>query len=150
RMGRSGFLRDHDATGVFRGGFQPSVSLGFRVLVPGLTQRQWHQRDRGLVLLVSFLAALGTGLFCWGEPLGWVLLVFAFLTHAVATLDVLQQRSFPVFPRKIATSAMIVVMLLVVYLPLATLLGLFALPTTSKGESQAGYLVNCLAYKKQD
>lgn len=149
-MKPSGLLRDHGVSGAILAEALHPLNFGARVLVPGLTQRQWHQRDRGLVFLVSFLSALGTSLFCWGKPLGWVLLGFAVLTHAVASLDVLRQRSFPVFPTKIATSAMIVVMVLVVYLPLAALLWLYALPTRADGESGEGYLVNCLAYQKQE
>ncbi len=149
-MGPSGHPRNPRVSGAIRGEARHPSVLGARALVPGLTQLQWHQRDRGLVFLVSFLAALGTSLFCWGGLLGWALLGFAFLTHAVSSLDVLHQRAFPVFPTKIAAAAMIVVMVLVVYLPLAALLWLHALPTQAAGESGIGFLVNCLAYQKQE
>ena len=149
-MGPSGHLRNPRVSGAICEDARHLPLLGAQALVPGLTQIQCHQRDRGLVFLVSFLAALGTSLFCWGKPLGWALLGFAFLTHATASLDVLRQRAFPVFPTKIAASAMMIVMVLVVYLPLAAALLFYALPTRDAGESGTGYLVNCLAYQRQE
>ncbi len=55
-----------------------SVRLGWRVLIPGLTQMTWRQRERGMVYLVRFLTSLGTSLFCWGSLLGWCFLAFLF------------------------------------------------------------------------
>ena len=46
-----------------------SVGLGWKVLIPGLTQMTWRQRERGMVYLVRFLTSLGTSLFCWGSLL---------------------------------------------------------------------------------
>ena len=149
-MGPSGLSRPGPPRGATGGQPRQPLNLGAGVLIPGLTQLRWRQRDRGLVFLVSFVAALGTSLFCWGKPLGWALLGFAFVCHAAAMLDVLRQRSFPVFPPRIAASAMVVAMVLMVYLPLAAVLWLYALPTRADGECGAGYLVNCLAYQEQE
>jgi len=85
--------------------------------MPGLTQMTWRQRERGMVYLVSFLTSLGTSLFCWGSLLGWCFLAFCFLTHIAASLDVVRQRAFPVFPRSVALAAAILGMGLTVYLP---------------------------------
>jgi hypothetical protein len=148
-MGLSELLQNHREFGSSIREVRQTLSFGARLLVPGLTQRHWHQRDRGLVLLISFVSALGASLFCWGMPVAWSLLGFAFLTHAVASLDVLRQRSFPVFPSRIASSATIVVMIAVIYLPLIGLLCLLALPTRTDGDSGTGYLVNGLAYRKE-
>ena len=41
-------------------------------------------------------------------------------------------------------------MMLVVYLPLASALRLFALPARGDGEPGTGYLVNCLAYQQTE
>lgn len=74
-----------------------SKNLGWRVLIPGLTQLTWNQHERGLVYLVSFLASLATSLFCWGNPLGWGFLAFCFLAQIAAYKDVVRQRTFRSF-----------------------------------------------------
>ena len=73
--------------------------LGAGMLVPGLAQLNWRQHERGLVFLLSFLSALVVSVFCWGTSMGWAFLAFAFVTHAASTIDLIRQRSFPVFPR---------------------------------------------------
>jgi len=124
-----------------------SWSAGIGMLVPGLTQLNWGQHERGLVLLVSFLAAMASSLFCWGNPMGWAFLAFAFMTHAASTLDLIRQRSFPVFPHFMAVLATVGWLALAGYVPLGTLLTLFAFPAHPDGPAGVGYLVNRLAYR---
>ncbi len=126
-----------------------SVRLSWRIMIPGLMQMTWRQRERGMVYLVSFLTALGTSLFCWGSVLGWCFLAFCFLTHLAAALDVVRQRAFPVFPHSVALAAAILGMGLTVYLPAGALLRFCALPTCS-GVTGDGYLVNRLAYQERE
>jgi len=101
-------------------------------------------------LLVSFLTSLGTSLFCRGSLLGWCFLAFCFLTHIAASLDVVRQRAFPVFPRSVALAAAILGMGLTVYLPIGALLWFCAFSTCSDGVSGVGYLVNRLAYQERE
>ena len=103
-----------------------------------------------MVYLVSFHTSLVTTLFCWGSLLGWCFLTFCFLTHMAASLDVLRQRAFPVFPRKVALAAAVLGMGLTVYLPIGTLLRLCAFSTCSEGTTGIGYLVNRLAYQERE
>src|SRR5262249_17491556 len=72
---------------------------GLKVLVPGYPQWSWRQRGRASVLLGSYAAALGVGLFCWGTPTGFVVLAFAYGTHVVSVTDVIRQQAFPGFGR---------------------------------------------------
>jgi hypothetical protein len=124
-----------------------SSPLGLRILVPGLAQLTWGQNERGMVFLVSFVSSLATSLFCWGNPLGWGFLAFAFWTHTASTLDALRQRSFPVFPRFVAVVATIGGMGMTAYFPLGALLTLYAFPAQAEGPGGIGYLVNRLAYR---
>ena len=126
------------------------VRLSWMLLIPGLTQLTWRQRERGAVYLVSFLASLGTSLFCWGSLFGWFFLIYCFLTHMAAALDVVRQRAFPVFPRKVALAAAILGMGLTVYVPIGALLRFCAFSTFSEGATGIGYLVNSLAYQRRD
>ena len=126
------------------------VRPGWDLLLPGLTQITWRQRERGMVYLVSFHTSLVTTLFCWGSLLGWCFLTFCFLTHMAASLDVLRQRAFPVFPRKVALAAAVLGMGLTVYLPIGALLRLCAFSTCSEGTTGIGYLVNRLAYQERE
>jgi hypothetical protein len=107
----------------------------------------WRQRDRGMVYFVSFLTALGTSLFCWGSLLGWCFLAFSCLTHLAASLDVMRQRAFPVFPRVVAMAAASLGLGLTVYLPVGALLRYYAFSACS-GVTGDGYLVNLLAYQE--
>jgi hypothetical protein len=125
----------------------PLVSTGvLRVLIPGLAQWNWRQRERGLVFLVSFAASLAASLLCWGNFLGWVFLGFAFLTHTAATLDLVRQRAFPVFHARITLVAVIFGLGVSFYVPLAKLLSLYAFPALSSEAPGVGYLVNSRAY----
>ena len=121
--------------------------LGAGMLVPGLAQLNWGQHERGLVLLLSFLSALVVSVFCWGTSMGWAFLAFAFVTHAASTIDLIKQRSFPVFPRFMALVSTLGWLGMTAYLPLGTILTLYAFPAHPEGPAGIGYLVNRLAYR---
>ena len=78
---------------------QPALGL----IVPGFAQIAWGQGHRGAVFLLTFVSALSTSLLSWGTLPGWGFFGLALFTHLVSSLDVLHQRSFPVFPRVTAT-----------------------------------------------
>jgi hypothetical protein len=124
--------------------------LSWRLLIPGLSQINWGQRERGMVFLIGFMMTLATSLFCWGGMLGWCFLILCFLTHMAASLDVARQRSFPVLPGRLAVAAAIVGMGLTLYLPIGALLRSFALSTGVDRTDGSGYLVNLLAYRERD
>jgi hypothetical protein len=126
-----------------------SKSVDWRLLVPGLLQTHWQQSERGMVYLLSFSTALAMGILCWGSLLGWCFLLFSFASHVAASLDVLGQRSFPVFHRNVALAAAILGIGLTVYAPLGVVLASFALPAFSDGTAGVGYLVNRRAYQDQ-
>ena len=46
-----------------------SSPIGLRMLVPGLLQCRWGQRQRGWVFFGSFASAFLVGLWAWGSPL---------------------------------------------------------------------------------
>lgn len=127
-----------------------SLRLDWRVLVPGLTQITWCQRERGLVFLLSFLTSLGTSLFCWGNWFGWCFLAFCGLTHLAAYLDLARQCAFPVFRRNTAVAAAALGLGLTLYLPFGLLLHSYAFATSADASTGVGYLVNCLAYLEKE
>ena len=105
------------------------------MLVPGLAQLQLAAARAWAGLPDLVPVGPGDRASSAGEAsLGWAFLAFAFVTHAASTLDVLRQRSFPVFPpvRRCrldasagsGSSA---------YLPLGTILTLYALPAQPDG-----------------
>jgi TM2 domain-containing membrane protein YozV len=122
---------------------QPALGL----IVPGFAQITWGQGHRGSVFLLTFISALSTILFSWGSVLGWGFFGLALVTHLVSSLDILHQRSFPVFPRITALAATSVATILFIYLPMAAVLELYAFPAHSEHSTNAGYLVNRLAYE---
>ena len=73
--------------------------------------------------------------FAGAACLAGVFLAFCFLTHIAASLDVVRQRAFPVFPRRVALAAAILGMGLTVYLPIGALLRFCAFSTCSDGVS---------------
>ncbi len=122
---------------------QPALGL----IVPGFAQIAWGQGHRGSVFLLTFVSALSTSLLSWGTLPGWAFFGLALFTHLVSSLDVLHQRSFPVFPRVTALAATSVATILFMYLPIAAVLELYAFPAQSEHSTNAGYLVNRLAYE---
>lgn len=122
---------------------------GLRILVPGLPQWSWRQRGRAGVLFGSYVSAVSVGLFSWGTPAGLAMLAFAFLTHVVATADVVRQRAFPGFGRwvpMISASAG----LGLGYAPFLGSLLMIAWPGERAEAPSEGYLINLWAYRHAD
>jgi len=117
-----------------------------RVLVPGWPQFFWGQRERGWVLLGSFLVAVGVGLLTWGTWEGWSFLGFAFLTHVTSLTDAIRQGSFPVYPRRTAWLMISGSLGVLLYLPTLSALFITACPGFSPDRAGSGYLVNYWAY----
>jgi hypothetical protein len=124
------------------------------LLLPGSSQWSWDQPERALVLLGSYLAALGVGLFTWGTPLGMVLLAFAFGTHVASASDTIRQSAFPGFGRWVPVVSSSGGLGLGLYVPALGLATLFAWPglgtEQGSGLGRSGYLVNCRAYGKAE
>ena len=121
---------------------------GIRVLVPGWPQFFWNQRERGWVLLGSFLTAIGAGLLAWGTWEGWVFFGFAFLTHVTSVTDSIRQGSFPVYPRRTAVLLITTALGGLLYVPALCALFITACPGFSPDRAGSGYLVNYWAYQK--
>ena len=138
-------------TGSTRARIEPVVGwvepAGWRMVVPGFPQWRWRQRERGLVFLGSYLAALGAGLFAWGRPLGWLLTGFAFLIHVVSAADAIRQAAFPGFGRTIPVISAGAGLGLACYGPLAVAASIFAWPSEMPLGSGDGFLINRWAYR---
>ncbi len=117
-----------------------------KILVPGWTQFHWGQSERGFVFMGSYLSSLGTALFCWGSWLGWAFLALGAGWLVASTMDVVRQRVFPVFPSRVAYSAVLLVVCLVFGVPLVASLLSYAWPSETDRVSGAAYLVNRRAY----
>jgi hypothetical protein len=99
------------------------------------------------VLFGSYVAALAVGLFCWGTPVGFVVLAFAYGTHVASAMDVIQQQAFPGFGRwvpMVSTGGGLGVGL---YGPAVVLASLVAWPGMGDSPARDGYLVDCRAYR---
>jgi hypothetical protein len=121
--------------------------VGFKILVPGWTHFEWGQRGRGWVLSCSFVAAVAAGLWAWGTWLGWGVFSFAFITHVAAVTDIVRQRSFPLYPGRMATVFVGGALGTLLYVPCFWALSLIAWPGFEPDGSGSGYLVNCWAYR---
>jgi hypothetical protein len=120
---------------------------GLKILVPGLSQFSWNQRERGFVLVGSFLVALAVWLWTWGTWLSHGFLIFAFWIHVTSTTDALRQGSFPVYRRRTAMILTSIALGLAMYLPATWALFVIAWPGFSSDSTGSGYLVNCWAYR---
>jgi hypothetical protein len=100
------------------------------------------------VLFGSYVVALGVGLFCWGTPVGLVLLAYAYGTHAASAADVIRQQAFPGFGRWMPMFSTSGGLGLGLYGPALALASLVAWPGMGAAPAQDGYLVNCRAYGK--
>ena len=120
---------------------------GLRLLIPGWPQFSWGQRERGCVLLGSFVVALAAGILAWGTWLSWCFFAFGFLAHISTTTDAIRQGSFPVFPRRTAVPMIAGSLGVLLYLPILLALVATAWPGTAPDRSRSVYLVNCWAYR---
>jgi hypothetical protein len=121
--------------------------IGPRLLIPGFPQWSWHQRERALVLLGSYLAALGVGVFAWGTALGLVVLFFAFATHAFSAADAIRQYAFPGFGRLVPALTTSAGLGAFCYAPALALAGAYAWPITLDERPREGYFINRWAYR---
>ena len=119
---------------------------GLSVLVPGVSQWGWGQRERGYVLFSSYIVSSAIALFAWGTASGLALLIFAYLIHVVSVSDALAQESFPPQSRTVRGLGVSLGLAICLYLPTLTLAMLFAWPGLRGGSDVDGYLVNCWAY----
>ncbi len=119
---------------------------GARLVVPGWPQLVWGQRERGLVLLGSFVVAMGAGLMSWGTALAWGFFGFAFLVHVSSASDAIRQGSFPAHSRRAALPIAAALGGLL-YFPLLFGLSVTACPGTVQDRSHSVYLVNRWAYR---
>jgi hypothetical protein len=92
------------------------------------------------------MAALAVGLFCWGMPVGFVLLAFAYGTHVASATDVIRQQAFPGFGRWVPMLSTGGGLGLGFYGPVLVVASLVAWPGMCEGPARDGYLVNCRAY----
>ncbi len=120
---------------------------GFKLLVPGWPQLLWDQRERGMVLMGSFVLALLVGVWTWGTCLSWAFFAFAFVSHVTSTTDALRQSSFPAYSSRTSLILVSASLGLFVYLPATLILSTLAWPCFSEPETGTGYAVNRWAYR---
>ena len=120
---------------------------GLRGLVPGYAQWSWGQRERGLILLGTYVAAMGGSAFAWGTLVGIGLMVYAFAIHAVSTVDAFDQSAFTGAGRGARVVSVWAGLALVFYGPLLAVATMLAWPGLRGGANLDGYLVNCWAYR---
>jgi hypothetical protein len=97
-------------------------------------------------LFGSYVVALAVGLFCWGTPVGFVVLAFAYGTHVASATDVIRQQAFPGFGRWVPMVSTGGGLGLGFYGPAVLLASLIAWPGMGDGPARDGYLVDCRAY----
>ncbi len=117
------------------------------MFVPGWPQFAWGQKERGWVLLGSFVFAVVAGLLTWGTWVSWSFFGFAFLAHVTSTTDAIRQGSFPVYPRRTALMMITGAFAFMLYMPALSALFVTACPSFAADRTGNGYLVNRWAYR---
>ena len=123
--------------------------VGPGLLIPGLPQWSWHQRERGLVLFGSYVAAMGVGVFAWGTTLGLGVLFFAFATHAFSAADAIRQYAFPGFGRLVPALTTSAGLGAFCYAPALAFASVYAWPIALDERPREGYFVNRWAYRDE-
>ena len=121
--------------------------IGLRMLLPGMQQCRWGQRQRGLAFFGSFASAFLVGIWAWGSPLSWGCLGLAYVTHTISMTDALRQASFPVYRAKRATLLVFAALALLLYVPVFAGLMAVAWPGFEPANNSLGFLVNRFAYR---
>jgi signal peptidase I len=95
-----------------------------------------------------YLSSLSTAVFVWGTRLGLVILLVAFVTHCLATIDAVRQWAFPGFGKWVPVLAIASALAFCVYAPFLLVGSTMAWPGSNGGEWSEGYLVNRWAYQE--
>jgi signal peptidase I len=94
-----------------------------RLFVPGWAHFYTGQRMRGWFFLAAFLPLLLLALTRWGTPLGSIAAGLAFSVHASSVLDILIRQGTVRFPKMMATTFIVSLVLgLLIYAPAGWLL----------------------------
>lgn len=125
------------------------ISVGARILVPGLPQWSWRQTDRAFFLFGSFAAALLVGVMTWGTAAGLGMLAFAFAAHVFSAVDAIRQNAFPGFGRMVPVLTTSAGLGTVVYVPALALASVYAWPIAPDHSPRDGYLINRWSYASE-
>jgi hypothetical protein len=120
------------------------------ILIPGLPQWSWDQRERSLFLAGSFTVAVLVGVLTWGTSVGLGILMFAFATHVYSAVDAIRQNAFPGFGRLVPTLTASAGLGGIVYVPALVLASVYAWPVAPEERPREGYLVNRRAYRHEE
>ena len=122
---------------------------GLRLLIPGWPQLAWGQRERGGVLLGSFVVALGAGILAWGTWSGGV----SSRSHSSPMSARPPTRSARALsrsiPRRAAVPMIACALAALFYLPGLVTLVITAWPGFAPDRTRSVYLVNCWAYRRR-
>ena len=124
--------------------------IGLRMLVPGLPQSRWGQRERGRAFFGSFVCSFLVALWSWGTPQAWGFLALTFVTHIASVTDVLRQGAFPFYPARRAVVFVSCALGLILYLPVVIALSALAWPGFEPANTRIGFLVNRYAYHRAE
>ena len=126
--------------------FSTSAWSNLTILVPGLPQLSWNQRDRAWILFGSYSLSLIFGVFAWGTPASLAILIFSFATHIFSAADAIGQHAFPPFGRVVPTLTTSAFLGIFYYGPALVMASGFAWPVFLAERPREGYLVNRWAY----
>jgi signal peptidase I len=114
----------------------PEPDILTRLIVPGWAHLRKGLVFRGWFFLAAYLALLLPGLAGWGTGLGSIMLGVAFSIHATSILDILVRQGTVRFPKMMATSALVSLLLAVfIYVPAGLLLTRVAAPFEFAGDA---------------
>lgn len=107
----------------------PEPQILSRLIVPGWAHIHTGLAIRGSVFLAAYLPLLLLGLAQWGTGLASVLLGLAFSVHASSVVDILVRQGTVRFPRMMATTLLVSLILAVLlYVPAGQVLARIAAP----------------------
>ncbi|WP_435010125.1 S26 family signal peptidase [Tundrisphaera lichenicola] len=121
-----------------------------KLLIPGYPQWSWRQRERGVLLFLSYASALVVGIDAWGTLLGLILIAFAFATHAYSAADAIRQHAFPGFGRVVPSVTASAGLGAFCYAPALAMASALAWPIVPEERSREGFLINLWAYARQE
>ena len=107
----------------------PEPAILSRLIVPGWAHMHSGLAIRGSVFLAAYLPLLLLGLAGWGSGLASILLGLAFSVHASSVVDILVRQGTVRFPKMMATTLLVSLILAVlVYVPAGQVLARMAAP----------------------
>jgi hypothetical protein len=126
----------------------PRSPASWRVLVPGLPQWGWHEREHAALYFGTYVSALLVGVCGWGTWVGSLMLLIAPMVHVLSVIDALRRSLISFHAGLVPITVVSSSILMVGYAPIGLTTWMVAYP--DRGNAGECFLVNRWAFRHSE